>query len=510
MQNKFESPDVIITDVMARHAKWRANKPAVIIDDTKLTWHQLNQRINRVANGLKNLGLQKGDKVALLMKNRIEMPEIIFGTIKAGGVIVPLSAMLDGNALARMIKDSYSRFLFVGPELLDIISPYRAELGSISDNSFIFVGTDMEEWNSYVGLIQDSTEQEPEVKLTYEDEFNIMYTSGTTGMPKGILHTHHNRFHFCILLASELRMYSDTIALATVTLNTNGGWIMLLPTLFFGGTLVIMSRFDTKTFFQSDPKIVIAQDNSIRVSGKNLDAGKVNTLLEKGIKSFFDTDNHIKGWKKIIPAGSTVGVKINCLAGKGGASTQIELTESIIRQLVESGIKEEKIIVFDRLSSDLESAGYRINTHGSNYRCYGNYYKGYERNLRISGSVGSLFSRVLTEECDVILNVPVLKDHGICGFTGAMKNMYGVIHNPNKYHEQTGDPYIADLYNYPLIKNKTVITVMDALNCQYNGGPPFFPRWSFPYNGIIIGTDPVALDTVGVSIVEELRKKNNL
>ncbi|MFC1723986.1 DUF362 domain-containing protein [candidate division KSB1 bacterium] len=282
-------------------------------------------------------------------------------------------------------------------------------------------------------------------------------------------------------------------------------------TLFSGGLYLKKGTAGaSKSFYRKDSKVIIAQDDGIRISRNDLDADKVNTLLEKGIKSFFNVDSHVDGWKKILPGGSTVGIKINCLAGKGGASTQVELTEAIVKQLAEAGISDDKIIVFDRLSSDLKSAGYKTNTQGSKYRCYGNDHKGFERNLRINRSVGSLFSRILTEECDVIINVPVLKDHGICGYTGAMKNMYGIIHNPNKYHEQTGDPYIADLYDYPLIKNKTVITIMDALNCQYNGGPPFFPRWSFPYNGIFIGTDPVALDTVGVSIIEELREKNNL
>ena len=91
---KFENLDVIITDVMASHGKWRADKTAIICEDRRITWGEFNQSINKVANGLMKLGLQKGEKVSLLTANRIEVLEILFGTVKAGGVIVPLSAMV--------------------------------------------------------------------------------------------------------------------------------------------------------------------------------------------------------------------------------------------------------------------------------------------------------------------------------------------------------------------------------------------------------------------------------
>lgn len=280
----------------------------------------------------------------------------------------------------------------------------------------------------------------------------------------------------------------------------------------FSGGLAIKDNRNTEipSIKINKSRIVIAQNNDIRKSSKSLDFNKVNKLLSEAVKSFFNVSEHSEGWKKVIPSGAKVGLKINCLAGKGGASTQIEVTESIVRQLVDSGVREKEIIVWDRLNRDLKSADYKIRTGGNSYRCYGNDHGGYERELRIHRSVGSLFSKILTQQCDVIINVPVLKDHGICGYTGALKNMFGVIHNPNKYHDYTGNPYIADLYDYPLIKNKTVITVMDAVNCQYNGGPPYFPKWSYPYNGILIGIDPLALDTIGLNIIEDLRNKFEL
>jgi long-chain acyl-CoA synthetase len=245
---KFDNLDVIITDVMTSHGKWRTDKTAIICEDRRITWGEFNQRINKVANGLIKLGLQKGEKVSLLMANRIEVLEILFGTVKAGGVIVPLSAMVPGDSLARMINDSDSKFLFVGPELREVIGPYREEFKNIGQECFFSVGEEAEDWNPYERLLDESSDKDPGVRLIYEDAFNIMYTSGTTGVPKGILHSHHSRTQFASMFAIDYRIDSSAITIIATALYANGTWLTLLPTIFAGGTLVIMTKFDPKNF----------------------------------------------------------------------------------------------------------------------------------------------------------------------------------------------------------------------------------------------------------------------
>jgi long-chain acyl-CoA synthetase len=250
VMRKFENLDVIITDVMASHGKWRADKTAIICEDRRITWGEFNQRINKVANGLMKLGLQKGEKVSLLMANRIEVLEILFGTVKAGGVIVPLSAMVQGDSLARMIINSDSKFLFVGPGLREVIGRYRTEFKNIGEKRFFSVGEEAEDWNSYDKLLDESPDKDPGVTLIYEDAFNIMYTSGTTGVPKGILHTHHNRTQFASMFAIDYRIDSSAITIIATALYANGTWLTMLPTVFVGGTLVIMTKFDPKNFLE--------------------------------------------------------------------------------------------------------------------------------------------------------------------------------------------------------------------------------------------------------------------
>jgi len=234
---RFDQPDLIITDVLAAHSKWCPLKVALVFEDKQLTWGEFGQGINKVANGLRALGLEKGDKVSFLIPNRIEVPEIIFGAIKAGGIVVPLSTMLPGDALAGMITDSDSKFLFVGSELRDVLAPYRKGFRNISGKGYILVGGEDKGWNSYSDLLKNSSDEEPDVKLAYQDGFNIMYSSGTTGVPKGIFHTHHNRLVFA-LFALEMRMDSSTVSIATTALYTNGTWLMLIPPLFAGGKVM--------------------------------------------------------------------------------------------------------------------------------------------------------------------------------------------------------------------------------------------------------------------------------
>jgi len=247
---RFDNPDVIITDVMDSHGKWRVNKPAVICGAERISWGEFNRRINKVANGLIKRGLQRGDKVSLLSTNRLEALEILFGTVKAGGVIVPLSAMVPGDALARMVINSDSRFLFVGPGQQDNIGPHRSEFSNIAADGFFALGESAEGWNSYQSLVDENSDEKPGISLIYEDPFNIMYTSGTTGVPKGILHTHHNRTQFASMFAIDYRIDSSAVNIVTTALYANGTWLTMLPTVFAGGTLVIMPAFDPKVFLE--------------------------------------------------------------------------------------------------------------------------------------------------------------------------------------------------------------------------------------------------------------------
>jgi uncharacterized protein (DUF362 family) len=243
-------------------------------------------------------------------------------------------------------------------------------------------------------------------------------------------------------------------------------------------------------------KVVIARSSKPRIS----------ELLDRAMQAYFDCDTPAEAWRKVVRPNETVGLKVNCLSGKGG-STSVVLVEAVCERLQQAGVGQERIIVWDRLNEDLESAGFRPTSRSGRIRYMGNDVLGYERDLTVFGSAGSLLSKTLTQLCDVVINLPVLKDHGIVGVTLALKSMFGAIHNPNKYHPNAGDPYVADVNAMPEIRSKVRITICDALAAQYEGGPTYMPQWTWPYGGILVAQDPVAVDTVGWRIIEQKRSE---
>jgi len=255
-------------------------------------------------------------------------------------------------------------------------------------------------------------------------------------------------------------------------------------------------------------KVVIARDPALRGSGNSPDPNKVLKLLDRAMQSFFG-EPPIDAWKSLIKPGEVVGLKVNCLSGKG-ASTSLVLVDAICERLQQAGIPQKNIIIWDRLNSDLESAGFRVEGRPDRIRCVGNDAAGYGSDLAIFGSAGSLLSNTLTRTCDAVINLPVLKDHGIAGVTLALKNLFGAIHNPNKYHTNAGDPYVADVNMLPPIRRKVRLTICDALTAQYEGGPSYMPQWAWAYNGLLVGRDPVALDYTGWRIIERQRAEKGM
>jgi len=271
--------------------------------------------------------------------------------------------------------------------------------------------------------------------------------------------------------------------------------------------LPVFSRIIPLSYASANNSRVIEIVNDAVRRGNSFSPDILEKMLDEGICALYQTDNAQDVWKNLFSRRETVGIKVNCLSGKFGSTHKI-LVDVIVEKLLKAGVKPGNIIIWDKSNGDLKHAGYQLNwKNRGRIRCFGNDAIGFDDRLYINGSVGSLITRTLTHLCDAVINVPVLKDHGIAGVTLAMKNFFGAIHNPNKYHINTGDPYIADLYEMEIIRRKTRLTICDALDAQYEGGPPYKPQWSWPMNGLLLAVDGVALDRVGWEIIEKKRKE---
>ncbi len=260
---------------------------------------------------------------------------------------------------------------------------------------------------------------------------------------------------------------------------------------------------------QGKSRVVIAGDPQLRGRLGTVDSGRVLRLADRAVQALFECDSPAEAWKRIARPGEVVGLKVNCLAGRG-ISTSVPLVEAICERLQQAGVAKSRIVIWDRLNNDLERAGFQVSTRQDRIRSIGNDVLGYESRLSVYGSAASLMAKTITQICDAVINLPVLKDHGIVGVTLALKNLFGSIHNPNKYHMNVGNPYVADVYMLPPIRQKVRLTICDGITAQYEGGPSYMPQWTWPFNGLLAARDPVALDTIGWQIIERKRAEKGM
>jgi long-chain acyl-CoA synthetase len=250
----LEPPGLNISGVILTHARFRGARTALVFGDRRVTWAEFDKRVSKVANALVAAGLQKGNKVSLLGLNSIRTLEIMYGTLRAGGVIVPLSALLTPELIESLIVDSASRFFFVLSPLEPLALPIVEKLEDIPKERRIAVGFEDEAWTDYEGFIAPAPDTEPNVDVGSDEECNIIYSSGTTGVPKGIVHTHLVRTLVALSLGVEFRIDSSAITILTTPLFTNATWAILLPTVAAGGMTVLLPMFTPEGFFEAVQK----------------------------------------------------------------------------------------------------------------------------------------------------------------------------------------------------------------------------------------------------------------
>jgi acyl-CoA synthetase (AMP-forming)/AMP-acid ligase II len=243
MMAQLDDTQVYLPEIWASHARFRGSHLALVCGQDRLTWKELNSAMNCVANALLEMGIGRGDKVAILMSNSAEMFKILFGITKAGACVVPISTLLTEQQVATLLADSGAQVLFAGADVSELARSATTEVNSLRNDGKIGRGFVAEGWQDYGQWLGDSPDHEPPVRYDLGDEFNIIYSSGTTGDPKGIVQTHRARQHWSYSNALELRFTPSSIALATTSLYSNGTWFMLLPPMFVGATIVVMEKF---------------------------------------------------------------------------------------------------------------------------------------------------------------------------------------------------------------------------------------------------------------------------
>jgi acyl-CoA synthetase (AMP-forming)/AMP-acid ligase II len=187
------------------------DKPGAADKLRKMTFKEWNDRSCRLANALTKLGVKKGDRFAILAYNCVEWMEIYAASAKGGQVTVPIMFRLAGPEMEYVINHSDCKAFIVAKDFVQMANSIRGKLPAVPKENYIYFGDDKtpEGYQSYEALIAAASPEEPDVMVDGDDTWNIMYTSGTTGRPKGVIRTHEGNVAQYVLDASNMGLRAD-------------------------------------------------------------------------------------------------------------------------------------------------------------------------------------------------------------------------------------------------------------------------------------------------------------
>jgi uncharacterized protein (DUF362 family) len=239
----------------------------------------------------------------------------------------------------------------------------------------------------------------------------------------------------------------------------------------------------------------------------------VRGMIDETLPALTGAGSIRDAWLSLFPglqSSDVIGIKVNCI--NRSQSSHPEVVYALAESLVESlEVNPNNILIWDRTSRELKRAKYTLNRDGSGIRCLATSDGiGYDEDaaIDVGGDTRVRLSAILSQMCDYLINVPVLKDHSIAGVTLSLKNHYGSIDRPGACHRSACDPYIGKLNSAAQIREKTALVLCDALFGIYQGGPGGKPQWM--NRQILASTDPVALDYTGMTILDAKRREKSL
>jgi acyl-CoA synthetase (AMP-forming)/AMP-acid ligase II len=247
----FSPQPLLIPDIIAMNAEFLGTKPAWIDGEQMTTWAGFGEGTARVANALVGAGLNHGDRVVVLMTNSYEMAEAMFGIIRAGLCAVPLNCAITDDAVAGMIENSVARAVIASGEHIARIDGFRDRLSADVQARLVGVRASEEGWLDYYAMRDAADKSTPTANINASDECNIIYSSGTTGLPKGIVHDHACREAWGSDMAVPLRYHSGARTLCNLGLYSNISWVAMLATMYAGGTLIISRHFEVSNCLET-------------------------------------------------------------------------------------------------------------------------------------------------------------------------------------------------------------------------------------------------------------------
>ncbi len=288
-------------------------------------------------------------------------------------------------------------------------------------------------------------------------------------------------------------------------------------------------------------KVILVRNNNSVINDEPLEAAAY-AMLSKAMIDLTGHNNIDEAWLTFIKPGEKIGLKVNPIGGKL-LSTSHAVVKSVIRQLEESGIALKDIMIWDRRDMELKEAGFTsenypgITIKGTEYQDEkgsflnkdGKFYSEdrvdrkwyywadvegeYDAETMpymTNGGKYSYFAKIVTQDVDKIINIPVLKNAG-GSITNAMKNLaFGSVSNTGRLHEKLWNDTCAEVCAFSPLRDKVVLNISDGLRGCFNGGPGANPQFICNYNTLLVSSDPVAMDRIAYDIIAERRMKEGL
>jgi len=248
---------------------------------------------------------------------------------------------------------------------------------------------------------------------------------------------------------------------------------------------------------QKKAMVVDARSPYWRVDGK-INAEKIKAMIDYGIKRLANKQDATEAWKLVAGPDQVVGVKFNDLSYNYTNANQAIL-DAIVAGLTAAGVKKENIIVAEAVGAEWQGG------------------KRPERNplsdpMEVAPGRTTRLTKFITEQVDVLINVPNIKDHGGAGITGCLKGLSHsrtIMENPGPFHDNACAPGIVGINKLEPIRAKRRVNIVNGLLAIYDGGPdPQRNQWE--HNGLLFATDPVACDRVQIEIIDAERKRRGL
>lgn len=269
-------------------------------------------------------------------------------------------------------------------------------------------------------------------------------------------------------------------------------------------------------------KIILVKHSKVVDEAGKIQQPLLQEMLNKAITTFTGKNSLSDSWLQLISPEDVIGLKLNTLGLMDIEGTDYNqhfpaMVAAIASSLQKAGVKEENLVVWDRSEEELKSAGFAIQKEQGRMRVMANNITrrepsfGFNPKSHAVGDRTSRVSRILADMCTALINIPVIKTHSNAIFTCALKNHYGSIDNPREFHATNcTEPGIPEVNAIPVIRNKQRLIICDALLIPTESGPRWRRRFIRPYGGILVGTDPVAVDTVALKILDQLRMKDSM